>query len=236
MTVADNRPPLVGAPLWGGFVHKYLAQSTNPALAAWLRAQAGLARQMWEHATGEPLTDPNTGAAIQPCAPRNAMGLLGEHHAGAPFGTALVHPIYTWTCQEITNAPSAYLEPPRIIRQNPPTTGSGRVFGFDNDILVAVPAGLAYRTATVTAAIYVDTATASATTKCVLELFADGADESGNGLLLEFATQTTGMKEDTASGLSLNPGEMNRLRVRFYTDNATAVEAHLQALVIAQAT
>jgi len=238
MTESVRNQPLVGSPLFGGYATRYQTYSDRAALAAWLRIHAGQNRMLWEHATGDVLTDPTSNEVIPPCAPRNPMGELGECHCGAPFGKALVHTFYAWACQPMDSAPQIsgvdQFEVPPFLWKGI-TAVDTTFIGFDEYILVPVPAGSAYRTCSVDAAFFVHT-TAAVANGSYLDVAPHGTN-ADNARSVVVDVQNAGYLSTTRiANFDLVPGEMNRILVRMRSGSALAMRVYLQALVFSQTT
>ncbi len=235
MTEAVRNQPLCGSPLFGGYSTRYQTYTPRAALAAWLRTHAGQARMLWEFATGEELTDPTTGEVVPPCSPRNPMGELGECHAGGFYGKPFTHTFYAWVCQPMDDAPSSsgnplYTSPPYMNKG----AGASLNVGFDNSILVPVPAGPAYWSCSVDSAIYVSVAAASS--EVYLDVISEGSGIDG-ARTVTLSTASTGYVAGTQiTNFDLTPGKLNKIRVRLYSDSVSAITCYLQALVFSQTT
>jgi len=233
MTQAANNLPLVGLPMYGGYLTKELCYSSKPARAAWLRILGGMNRLLWEHASGEELTDPTTGQNIPPCAPRNARGLLGEAHMGAPFGKALTTSFFVWANQDMSSTPVRYTTPALISGE--PAGGTGdRTYGFRSDLYVPVPAGPAFTAGRVHASIHCSTA--SSGNELTLS-FRNLTTDPNYVPSLTFDVASTGFVAPDSPGyctIGLTPGEINKVRATLYSEDADVVTAYIQTVTISK--
>lgn len=236
MTVANRPSPLCGSPIYGGYLTRYQTYADYPALACVPRVLAGQARMLWEHASGEALEDDSTGAPYPTCAPRNPMGVLGEAHCGAPFGKPFVHTPWVWAQVPLEDPPDLsgvdyFTRGPKLERD----AGAVLIVGFDVDVLVPWPAGSAYTTARVDAAMYVTEAAYGSGAYAEFDVFPDGHDTPRT---ITYSVTSTGYTsgDGPLTNFDMIPGAYNRIRVRLSSDFNGAFTVYLQVLAFSQPT
>jgi len=228
-----RNPPLVGSPLQSGCLTKYRTYSSYAALATFPRVIAGHNRLYFEMLTGQ--TIGIAGAGIdenQPaCSPKNARGIIGEDHSGNGLGAALKHSFWeaTWPCG--STVPTDVGNQCYIGRIS--GDGTYDAVGLEKTFEVFVPAAHGqgpYSDVEVRVIIYVSTGYALATAYLDISSVSEFADATQ----LDFNISSNDTWKEDSATIAVKPGEINKIKMKFYTTTAITCSVYLSSITLSQ--
>lgn len=213
--MATRAGPLHGASLFAAGMSTQDVYAHKPARATPFAVVAGHTRALYEHATGQPLSDDQPA-----CAELNSRGLLGEDHSGVGYGKELKHTFWQVGFDVVYN-------PVRV-----ETSGT---YEWSNYFWVPVPSGYTgsrYETATASLIYTVVTQLTTGSAYAYLSSGASGGPLGGEDSI--DVDQAAGTYAGTCS-VTLAPGEYNRLTLRLRADvTSGSYEAKIYGLALSQ--